>query len=303
MVMEIIVIMDHMVMEIMIMEIIMVMDRMVMEIIIMDRMEMEIIMIMEKEIMIMDRMVMEIMIMVMEIMIMDRMVMEIMIMIMEIIVVMDHMEMAMNTDKISPMETVMIITIMDKANKPYGNGDDNNHDDNGQSQNKPYGNGNDNNHDDNGQSQNKPHGSQVYMDSIIDQPTEPKNAVESVDSIEQNEVKIRNYLDTLFNNSLSINDIRVTTQNNAVTVYVDLSFGSGISSQVATDFCNELKEQIQPITNRKFNNCIYPDNTRYVAGNLVTMMVISPNVVPSGAMGLASSAIIMGISTLLHILY
>jgi len=125
---------------------------------------------------------------------------------------------------------------------------------------------------------------------------------ESVASIVQKEDEIRTYLDNKFNNSISVNDIRVTSQNNIITVYVDLSFEPDITSQKATDFCNELKEYIQPISNRKFTTCIYPQNTRYVAGNFVTMMVISPSG-SSGAIGLASSAIIIGISTLLHILY
>jgi hypothetical protein len=138
----------------------------------------------------------------------------------------------------------------------------------------------------------------------VGESTETKNSTKVVDEIILSEEEIRNYLNAEFDDSITTTSLSATSEFGIITVYLHLTFESGVTSEIATiDFCNESKNKLQSVSDREFNTCIYPSGTRYVAGNVVTMMVRSTPASDSGAMGLTSSVIIIGIPTLLHILY
>jgi hypothetical protein len=112
----------------------------------------------------------------------------------------------------------------------------------------------------------------------------------------------------LFNNTISVNaSMRAKVENNAITLYIDITFeSSSVNSNTLSEFCNYLKGQLQPVSDMNFQQCVLPTGIRYYPGNTVTMQLQSDpmNNAPigptSGAMGLASSILVIGFSYLLH---
>jgi len=96
--------------------------------------------------------------------------------------------------------------------------------------------------------------------------------------------------------------MRAKVENNAITLYIDITFESDTSSDTLTKLCQYLKGQLQPVSDMKFQQCILPTGTRYSAGNTVTMQLQSEpmNNAAGGATGLVSSILLIGFSYLLH---
>jgi len=97
--------------------------------------------------------------------------------------------------------------------------------------------------------------------------------------------------------------MRAKVENNVITLYIDITFESDTSSDTLTNLCQYLKGQLQPVSDMKFQQqCIVPTNTRYSAGNTVTMQLLSEpmNNADGGATGLVSSIMLIGFSYLLH---
>jgi len=112
-------------------------------------------------------------------------------------------------------------------------------------------------------------------------------------------------INKLYNDSIIINaSIRVAVENNAITLYLDITFqSSNVTRDTIIQICNDLKGKLEPVSDKKFENCVIPPGTRYVAGNTVTMSVQSEPNMEDGAMGLTSSFLILGISLILNFLY
>jgi len=96
--------------------------------------------------------------------------------------------------------------------------------------------------------------------------------------------------------------MRAKVENNVITLYIDITFESDTSSDTLTKLCQYLKGQLQPVSDMKFQQCVIPTNTRYSAGNTVTMQLLSEpmNNAAGGATGLVSSIMLIGFSYLLH---
>jgi hypothetical protein len=110
----------------------------------------------------------------------------------------------------------------------------------------------------------------------------------------------------LFNNTISVNaSIRAKVENNAITLYIEITFESNVSGDTISKLCQYLQGQLQPVSNMNFQQCVLPTGTSYTAGNTVTMQLQSNpmNNAPTAgsATGLVSSILVIGFSTyLLH---
>jgi len=113
----------------------------------------------------------------------------------------------------------------------------------------------------------------------------------------------------LFNNTISVNaSIRIKIENNVITLYIDVTFLSNVSTNTTSELCQYFQGKLQPVSSMNFQNCILPAGTRYSPGNTVTMQLQSDpmNSAPtgsgttgSGASGLVSSILVIGFSTYL----
>jgi len=130
-----------------------------------------------------------------------------------------------------------------------------------------------------------------------------KDSIESSNNILAAIEQIRNELNIIFKDTITINSIHLTLDNNVIYLSVELYFDSNINAESVNDFCTQFKNRIEPVSDRKFNECVYPPSAQYVSGNTVIMSVQSPSNTDSGAMGLTSSVIMIGLSTLIHYLY
>jgi hypothetical protein len=121
--------------------------------------------------------------------------------------------------------------------------------------------------------------------------------------------QIADELNKLFNNTISVNaTMRAKVENNAITLYIDITFqSSDVSGDTITKLCQVLKGELQPVSDMKFQQqCVLPTGTRYAAGNTITMKLQSEpvnDIVDGGATGLVSSIVVIGFSYLLHFLF
>jgi len=146
----------------------------------------------------------------------------------------------------------------------------------------------------------------IYIQPSNEMPQEYSNSLaEECEKILAMVDQIADELNNQFNNTITVNaSMRAKVENNAITLFIDITFQSTeVSGDTIKELCDLLKGYLQPVSDMKFQQCILPTETRYAAGNTVTMQLLSePMNEAGGANGLVSSILVIGFSYLLHFL-